>query len=246
MVSLFNSFQLTWSTLSLSLMLYLLLWHLSILELSHWLSWFFSCSIDSPDWIWGQSSISSCTHQESLASGPLATHWTEANKTMVSSDFFFIVLISIAEEDGLSQVNEDMSWWHSLSCWFSSCCCKWTSRGQGPCPHSNHDQLHTKENCMTSTWWLLKPQTVWINLFQRLIGQPYCSLPSLSIWLWGSLLQQARTPHQPLNYKGLGTLSIGQLINHIPFAIMRWYEQYQSLLTNHFQVFWNTTSLSKG
>ena len=100
MVSPFSSFQ------ALSFMLHLLLWHHSILELSHWLFGFFSCAGDSLDWLCGRSPIGSCSHQEALASGPPASHWEETNKTVLPSDIFLIVLAPWAQEDGLRQVNE--------------------------------------------------------------------------------------------------------------------------------------------
>ena len=70
-VSLLYSFQ---QTLEPHLLLHPPLWPLPNLEPRHWLFWSFSCSSDSPDWLWGQNPIGSCSHQGALAFGPLATH----------------------------------------------------------------------------------------------------------------------------------------------------------------------------
>lgn len=46
-------------------------------------------------------------------------------------------------------------------------------RSRFPPPPPTIAQWHTKESRIASTWWLLKPQTVWVNVIWRLIGQPY-------------------------------------------------------------------------
>lgn len=85
----------------------------SRIDPSHWLS-LFSCSIDSPNGLWGQSPFGSYSYQLALAFSSLTSHQGEANKTNLSSDIFLVVLVPMAKEDGLSQANktrtEDTHW----------------------------------------------------------------------------------------------------------------------------------------
>lgn len=89
-------------------------------------------------------------------------------------------------------------------------------RPRFPPPPPTIAQRHAKENHMASTWWLLKPQTVQVNVIGRLIGQPYYPSPSFSTLPWDclmTLLRQARTPASQL--QETTSPSIVQLIDHL-------------------------------
>ena len=119
-------------------------------------------------------------------------------------------------------------------------------RSRFPSPPPTIAQWHTKESRIASTWWLLKPQTVRVNVIWRLIGQPYYPcllfLPCHETPWWPTTCSD-RQEHQLLNYKRP---------HHQAYSSTNWpppvsrHEQNRSLLTNHFQIFSNKTFLSKG
>lgn len=147
MVSLFYSLQLA---LERSLLSYPPLWHLSILEPYHWQSWFFSCSSDSSDWLWGQSPVTSCSHQRLwlLALRPPARQ----KPARLSSQVAF-------SRSCCSPRLKKMDWTRQMNTWANDS--HWVT-GSHPTAAGRQaevsfppsllsiSQLHTKENCLAS------------------------------------------------------------------------------------------------